>query len=127
MGIRYGTIDKSPFLPSFYVCITYVLVHVALGNELSGRGIGASVGAEQYGKDLIKLKHIINQLYNKSRTKPALVAPGGFYDQAWFAKLLQVSGSGIVNVITQHMYNLGAGNSVKTFNKCTVYNFLIYA
>lgn len=127
MGIWYGTIDKSPFLPSFYFCVTYVLVHVTLGNELSGRGVGASVGAEQYGKDLIKLKHIINQLYNKSRTKPALVAPGGFYDQAWFAKLLQVSGSEIVNVITQHMYNLGAGNSVKTFNECTVYNFLIYA
>ncbi|KAL6205222.1 hypothetical protein ACLB2K_022484 [Fragaria x ananassa] len=78
-----------------------------LGNELCGKGVGASVGAEQYGKDLIKLKHIVNQLYNDSHIKPALVGPGGFFDQKWFTTLLQVSGSGVVDVVTQHIFNLG--------------------
>ncbi|KAJ9677509.1 hypothetical protein PVL29_022483 [Vitis rotundifolia] len=79
------------------------------GNELSGSGVGASVNAEQYGKDLINLKAIINKMYNNSNVKPLLVAPGGFYEQDWYAKLLQVSGSSTVNVVTHHIYNLGAG------------------
>ncbi|KAA8541005.1 hypothetical protein F0562_024857 [Nyssa sinensis] len=49
------------------------------GNELSGSGVGASVAAEQYGKDLINLKAIINNLYKDLHPKPLLVAPGGFY------------------------------------------------
>ncbi|KAK7330314.1 hypothetical protein VNO77_24504 [Canavalia gladiata] len=80
------------------------------GNELSGKGIGASVDAEQYGKDLIKLKHILRTLYKNSKSKPSLVAPGGFYSKEWFDKLLQVSGSGIINVLTHHVYNLGPGS-----------------
>uniref|UniRef100_A0A5B6ZV98 Putative heparanase-like protein 1 n=2 Tax=Davidia involucrata TaxID=16924 RepID=A0A5B6ZV98_DAVIN len=79
------------------------------GNELSGTGIGASVGAEQYGKDLINLRAIINDLYKNIHPKPLLLAPGGFYDKQWFSKLLQVSGSLVVDVMTHHLYNLGAG------------------
>ncbi|XP_061358889.1 heparanase-like protein 1 [Gastrolobium bilobum] len=82
-----------------------------LGNELSGRGIGASVGVEQYGKDLINLKQILDTLYENSKFKPSLVAPGGFYEKEWYDKLLQVSGSGIINVLTHHLYNLGAGSN----------------
>ncbi|KAJ7978480.1 Heparanase-like protein [Quillaja saponaria] len=87
------------------------------GNELSGSGIGASVGAEQYAKDLKKLKNIINKLYIGSYFKPPLVAPGGFFDQEWFAKLLQVSGSDVVNVVTHHIYNLGPGNDPNLVSK----------
>ncbi|KAJ8643981.1 hypothetical protein MRB53_005729 [Persea americana] len=79
------------------------------GNELSGSGIGASVGAEQYGKDLISLKAILSDLYKGSRKHPLLLAPGGFFDQKWYAQLLQVSGSNVVDVMTHHIYNLGAG------------------
>lgn len=79
------------------------------GNELSGKGIGAMVYAEQYGSDLIELRGIIDDLYRRFRPKPLLVAPGGFYDKQWFAKLLQTSGSEIVDVMTHHMYNLGPG------------------
>ncbi|KAF2311224.1 hypothetical protein P3X46_031159 [Hevea brasiliensis] len=87
------------------------------GNELSGSGVGASVSAELYGKDVINLKDIIKDLYKNSDFKPSLVAPGGFYNQQWYAKFLQVSGSGIVNILTHHIYNLGAGVDPNLTNK----------
>ncbi|KAJ9535247.1 hypothetical protein OSB04_un001661 [Centaurea solstitialis] len=79
------------------------------GNELSGKGIGAMVHVEQYASDLIELRGIIDNLYRNFQPKPLLVAPGGFFDKQWFAKLLKVSGSEIVDVMTLHMYNLGPG------------------
>ncbi|KAL5746767.1 hypothetical protein ACOSP7_023738 [Xanthoceras sorbifolium] len=79
------------------------------GNELSGSGVGASVDAELYGKDLINFKKIINKLFENSTSKPAILAPGGFFDQKWYSQFLKVSGPGVVNVLTHHIYNLGAG------------------
>ncbi|KAM0032992.1 putative glycosidase [Helianthus debilis subsp. tardiflorus] len=79
------------------------------GNELSGKGIGAMVDADQYGSDVIELRGILDDLYRRFRPKPLLVAPGGFFDKQWFATLLQSSGSEIVNVLTLHLYNLGPG------------------
>ncbi|XVF11845.1 hypothetical protein REPUB_Repub08aG0062300 [Reevesia pubescens] len=87
------------------------------GNELSGNGVGAHVLADQYGKDLIYLKKIINELYKGSKFKPSLVAPGGFFDQKWFAKLLQISGSSILDTMSHHIYNLGAGVDPKLVSK----------
>ncbi|KAF5734673.1 putative Heparanase-2 [Tripterygium wilfordii] len=94
------------------------------GNELSGSGVGASVHAEQYGKDLINLKNIIDDLYKNSHSKPSLLAPGGFFEQEWYEKLLQVSGPGIVNSLTHHIYNLGAGIDPHLVNKILDPNFL---
>lgn len=79
------------------------------GNELSGTGIGASVGAGQYARDLIKLRAIIDESYKNFNPKPLLVAPGGFYNKEWYNKLLQVTGPQVVNAVTHHVYNLGAG------------------
>lgn len=76
---------------------------------MSGRGIGARVEAEQYGRDLIHFRAILDELYEKSHTQHLLLAPGGFFDEQWYSKLLQVSGSGIVNAMTHHIYNLGPG------------------
>ncbi|KAL2479173.1 Heparanase-like protein 1 [Forsythia ovata] len=87
------------------------------GNELSGKGVGASVGAEQYGKDLVHLNSIIDELYKNFQPKPLLLAPGGFYDKLWFDKLLQVSGPHVVNALSHHIYNLGPGNDDNLINK----------
>ncbi|KAK9669202.1 hypothetical protein RND81_13G115300 [Saponaria officinalis] len=87
------------------------------GNELSGSGVGARVEASQYAKDLIKLKQIINELYKPPHVKPLLLAPGGFFDKDWFAQLLKETGRGVVNSVTYHIYNLGAGNDPKLVSK----------
>lgn len=76
---------------------------------MSGSGVGASVGADQYGKDVIALKRIIHQLYNKTPQTPSVVAPGGFFDRDWFARFLQVSGPNVVDFVSHHIYNLGPG------------------
>ncbi|KAG8484708.1 hypothetical protein CXB51_023594 [Gossypium anomalum] len=87
------------------------------GNELSGNGVGAHVHADRYGKDLIHLKKIIKELYKGSQFEPSLVAPGGFFNQQWFTKLLQVSGSNVLDAISHHIYNLGAGSDPKLVSK----------
>ncbi|KAH6797280.1 glucuronidase 2 [Perilla frutescens var. hirtella] len=87
------------------------------GNELSGKGVGASVGAEKYGKDLIRLSTMIDELYANHLPKPVVLAPGGFYDKSWFDTVLQVSGPYVVNVLSHHMYTLGPGNDPNIMKK----------
>lgn len=111
---------------SYTISKGYKIDSWEFGNELSGKGIGASVGAAQYGKDLIKLKEILHTLYKNSTFKPSLVAPGGFYNKEWFDKLLQVTGPGIVNVLTHHVYNLGPGLSVTYLILSTIVNLREY-
>lgn len=110
MGIWYLIHLKS--LDLFLLILLYdtFISFIGVGNELSGNGVGAMVHAEQYGNDLIELRGIIDNLYRRIQPKPLLVAPGGFFDKEWFAKLLKETGSQIVNVMTLHMYNLGPGN-----------------
>lgn len=95
----------------------YLIDSWEFGNELSGTGIGASVDAEQYARDVINLNAIIEELYEKVHPKPLLLAPGGFYDKEWFTKFLKVSGPHVVDVMTHHVYNLGAGNDHNLVNK----------
>jgi hypothetical protein len=81
---------------------------VLVGNELSGSGVGARIDADQYAADVISLKHIIDSNYQGS-SKPLVLAPGGFFDGAWFTKLVDKTKPNQLDVITHHIYNLGPG------------------
>lgn len=74
---------------------------------------------------MANLRKIIDELYEKSSIKPTLVAPGGFYEQKWFTDLLQITGSGVVNIVTHHLYNLGAGR-LRWYPSVSVYVLKIY-
>ncbi|KAF6173515.1 hypothetical protein GIB67_042645 [Kingdonia uniflora] len=87
----------------------YTIDSWEFGNELCGTGVAARVEAKQYGLDSIVLKGLLNELYQNSTTKPKLVAPGGFYEKKWFSDFLQASGPNVIDGITHHIYNLGAG------------------
>nr|GMD30858.1 heparanase-like protein 2 [Ipomoea batatas] len=68
-------------------------------------------------KDAINLNALLDELYKNIRPKPLLLAPGGFFDKAWFGKLLDVSGPSTVNALTHHIYNLGPGSDHNLVNK----------
>ncbi|EES05967.1 hypothetical protein BDA96_04G356700 [Sorghum bicolor] len=80
-----------------------------LGNELSGSGVGARIDADQYAADVITLKHIIDSTYQSNPSKPLVIAPGGFFDAAWFTELISKTKPNQMNAITHHIYNLGPG------------------
>ncbi|KZV54845.1 hypothetical protein F511_39803 [Dorcoceras hygrometricum] len=95
----------------------YMIDSYELGNELSGGGVAARVEAEQYGRDMIALKTLIKTLYPKPTTQPKVLGPGGFYDKHWFDTFLKVSGPNVLDGLTHHIYNLGAGNDPTLINK----------
>lgn len=67
---------NAAFLIRYTVNKGYTVHGWELGNELSGSGIGAKIGADQYPADVITLKGIINDIYNGFPEKPMLLAPG---------------------------------------------------
>ncbi|GER38612.1 heparanase 1-like protein, partial [Striga asiatica] len=79
----------------------------------------ASVGAEQYGKDAIRLNDMLNNLYANFSPKSAarLIAPSGFFDKKWYGDLLKASGPKAVDILSYHLYTLGPGNDGNTVNK----------
>ncbi|XP_057433201.1 heparanase-like protein 3 [Lotus japonicus] len=79
-----------------------------LGNELSGNGVGTKVSADQYASDFAALRAIVDNAYREIQPKPLVLAPGGFFDAAWFKEFISKSGKSI-DVVTHHIYNLGAG------------------
>ncbi|GMI63526.1 glucuronidase 1 [Hibiscus trionum] len=87
------------------------------GNQLSGSGMGAKVDAKQYGKDVIVLKNLVKELYAHPETEPKVLGPGGFYEEKWFNTFLEVSGQGVVDGLTHHIYNLGPGDDPNMMNK----------
>ncbi|KAK3042337.1 hypothetical protein RJ639_002383, partial [Escallonia herrerae] len=95
----------------------YKIDSYELGNELCGSGVSARVEAEQYGKDMITLKQIVKEFYPNTTTQPQVLGPAGFYDEEWFNTFLQVSGPGVVDGLTHHIYNLGAGVDSALINK----------
>ncbi|GMN45471.1 hypothetical protein TIFTF001_014646 [Ficus carica] len=86
-----------------------------LGNELCGSGIGASIAADQYASDVIHLQNVVQYIYTGSKVKPLVIAPGGFFDAAWFAEFFDKAPS--LQVATHHIYNLGPGSDEHLIHK----------
>ncbi|XP_052875025.1 heparanase-like protein 2 [Gossypium arboreum] len=87
------------------------------GNQLSEAGMGARVEAEQYGKDVIVLENMVKDLHPDPKTQPKVLGPSGFYDEKWFNVFLEVSGQGVVDGVTHHIYNLGPGDGINLITK----------
>ncbi|KAK7309845.1 hypothetical protein RJT34_06911 [Clitoria ternatea] len=87
----------------------YKIDSYELGNELCSAGVSARVDSVQYAKDITKLRRIVNRLYPNANTRPEVLGPAGFYSKEWFDSFLQNVGPGVVNGVTHHIYNLGAG------------------
>ncbi|KAF8399562.1 hypothetical protein HHK36_015429 [Tetracentron sinense] len=87
------------------------------GNELCAGGVAARVEVNQYSKDVVALRKLLDELHKNSTIQPKLLAPGGFYDEKWFSTFLQETGPNVVDVITHHIYNLGAGVDPTLINK----------
>ncbi|KAL2349180.1 hypothetical protein Fmac_003180 [Flemingia macrophylla] len=85
--------------------------------ELCSGGVGASVDSVQYAKDITTLKRIVNLLYPNANTRPKVLAPGGFYSKDWFESFLQNVEPGVVDGVTHHIYNLGAGDDKNLIHK----------
>lgn len=83
---------------------------ISAGNELCGSGVSKRIEAEQYGRDIIVLKKLVQEMYPDPVTQPKVLGPAGFYDKKWFDAFLQTSGPHVVDGLTHHIYNLGAGS-----------------
>ncbi|QHO36367.1 hypothetical protein HN51_029688 [Arachis hypogaea] len=79
------------------------------GNELCSEGVSVRIDSVQYAKDITKLRHIVNSLYPNATIRPKVLGPAGFYGKEWFDSFLQHVGPGVIDGVTHHIYNLGAG------------------
>lgn len=80
------------------------------GNELSGKSsVGLSIPSQEYSVSMKELSKIVKEIYADQPSSPLLVAPDAFFDDVWIADFLQSTGEDSVNVVTHHIYNLGAG------------------
>ncbi|TYI08699.1 hypothetical protein ES332_A09G018700v1 [Gossypium tomentosum] len=80
-------------------------------------GMGASVEAEQYGKDIVVLKNLVKELHPDPKTQPNVLGPSGYYDEKWFNSFLEVSGHDVVDGVTHHIYNLGPSDDPNMITK----------
>ncbi|QHO29024.1 Heparanase-like protein [Arachis hypogaea] len=96
-------------LMKYTVSKGYNIDSYELGNELCSEGVSARLDSVQYAKDITKLRHIVNSLYPNATTRPKVLGPAGFYGKEWFDSFLQHVGPGVIDGVTHHIYNLGAG------------------
>ncbi|KAH7516051.1 heparanase-like protein 1 [Ziziphus jujuba] len=94
----------------------YQIDSYELGNDLCGSGVEARVDSDQYAKDMIQLKKLVTELYPDASTRPKVLGPGGFYDQAWYDNFLQKTGPNVVDGLSHHIYNLGPGGNPNLIN-----------
>ncbi|KAL1325120.1 hypothetical protein AAHE18_13G138800 [Arachis hypogaea] len=100
--------NNAIYLMKYTVSKGYNIDSYELGNELCSEGVSARIDSVQYAKDITKLRHIVNSLYPNA-TRPNVLGPAGFYDKEWFDSFLQHVGPGVIDGVTHHIYNLGAG------------------
>ncbi|KAL4308390.1 hypothetical protein GQ457_01G000120 [Hibiscus cannabinus] len=56
-------------------------------------------------------------MYADPETRPKILGPGCFYDEKWLNTFLEVSGRGVVDGVTHHIYNLGPGDDPNLMSK----------
>ncbi|KAI9124912.1 hypothetical protein K1719_004239 [Acacia pycnantha] len=109
--------SNSASLIAYSLSKGYKIDSYELGNELCGAGVSARVESVQYAKDMTKLRELVNALYPDPTTRPQVLGPAGFYDKEWFNTFLQHTKPGVLDGVTHHIYNLGAGVDKTLINK----------
>ncbi|KAL5553680.1 hypothetical protein UlMin_041081 [Ulmus minor] len=95
----------------------YKIDSYELGNELAGTGVSVRLDSVEYGRDITVLSNIVKELYPNASTRPKVLGPAGFYDERWFDTFLQNTGPEVVDGVTHHIYNLGAGVDPDLINR----------
>ncbi|KAK7307068.1 hypothetical protein VNO77_39803 [Canavalia gladiata] len=95
----------------------YKIDSYELGNELCSGGVAARIDSVQYARDITVLRVIVNFLYPNPHTRPKVLGPAGFYGKQWFDSFLENVRPGVVDGVTHHIYNLGAGVDKDLINK----------
>ncbi|KAG6544437.1 hypothetical protein Mapa_014075 [Marchantia paleacea] len=82
------------------------------GNELLGYAIEKVISPQLYAEDVLKLEAIVDDIYKDSPSKPLVIAPDSIYfiNQTELPDFLLAAGTGRVDVVTTHYYNLGGGD-----------------
>nr|XP_043622179.1 heparanase-like protein 3 [Erigeron canadensis] len=109
-GTTTGTWDSTnaeSFI-RYTVGKNYTMYAWEFGNELCGTGVGTRVAASQYAIDTMTLKNVVEEIYEGIEPKPLIISPGGFFDAKWFKEYINKT-TKIINVVSHHIYNLGAG------------------
>ncbi|KAC0457622.1 hypothetical protein FH972_027105 [Carpinus fangiana] len=109
-GSSVGAWDytNAESLIKYTVRKNYTIHGWELGNELCGDGVGTKVAADQYALDTISLRRIVQNIYKGIEPKPLIISPGGFFFANWFKEFLDKATTS-VDVVSHHIYNLGAG------------------
>ncbi|CAN1313952.1 Heparanase-like protein 2 [Linum perenne] len=115
---------NSRDLMSYTLQKGYKIDAYELGNELCGDGVDAKIAPEQYAKDTIQLRKILNELYPDPKSRPKVLAPGGFFFKDWFKTYLHACGPNVIDGVTHHVYNLGTGGDPKLIDKVQDPSFL---
>ncbi|XP_022151072.1 heparanase-like protein 2, partial [Momordica charantia] len=95
----------------------YKIDSYELGNELCAGGVSARLEPDQYGKDLSLMRQVVEQIYPDPKNRPKILGPAGFFDKEWFKTFLQNTDPNVVDGVTHHIYNLGAGVDPDLINK----------